>query len=350
MKLAIDCRFIGKSGIGTYIENMVDELLLHHPEHEYLLITDRLYPQYETYKNATCLITNIQPFTLREMFFFPAKSINKCDAYFSPYINIPLSIRIPVYSTIHDVIFLDLPELSSIIGRWARRMFYYYAIRKSKKVFTVSEFSKERIRYHFPSCKHIEIIKNSISRDIRQFDISSIQKQNYFIYVGNIKAHKGLPILLKAFANAQNKGLTSKLILVGTAEKFRTSDKEFTNLLSTIENVEFTGWVDNNKLCTLIAGAKALVLPSTYEGFGIPPMEAMFLGTEAIVSAIPVLREIYKDFPVTFFRVNDSDDLTSKLLECDGMSQNNIAKEMIKERFNCKKEVEYFLNCLIHSV
>ena len=116
MKLAIDCRFVGKSGIGTYIENILDELVAHHTEHEYLLIAYKPFDDYAHFSNIRFVITDIKPFSLKEMFFFPVDEINKCDAYFSPYINIPGRIRIPVYSTIHDVIFLDFPKLVSKVG------------------------------------------------------------------------------------------------------------------------------------------------------------------------------------------------------------------------------------------
>jgi glycosyltransferase involved in cell wall biosynthesis len=78
--------------------------------------------------------------------------------------------------------------------------------------------------------------------------------------------------------------------------------------------VEFTGFVSNDRLKILLAEAALLVQPSLYEGFGYPPLEAMTVGTEALISDIPVFREIYGDFPVTFFKAGDSGDLKEKLL------------------------------------
>lgn len=346
MKLAIDCRFWGKSGIGTFTENIVDELILHHPEHDYLLIVHQKNPQYASFPNVTYVLTDIHPFSLKEFFLFPVKEINQCDIFFSPYINIPGRIRIPVCSTIHDVIFLDISGLVSSWGLMIRRIFLRRAVLHSRIIFTVSDFSRKRILFHFPYVKRIEIIRNCISNNIRQFDASNVRKQDYFIFVGNIKAHKGLLTLLQAFVRAQQAEPKSNLLIVGSADRFRTSDREIASCLKHVKNVTFTGWVDNGRLCELIAAAKALVLPSKYEGFGIPPMEALYLGTNAIVSDIPVLKEVYSDLPVTFFKVDDADDLCHKLIQpCMGIDTKTV-KDMIDKNYDIKHEVNKLLLCL----
>lgn len=72
----------------------------------------------------------------------------------------------------------------------------------------------------------------------------------------------------------------------------------------------------------LIAEARILIQPSLYEGFGIPPLEALALGTNAIVSDIEIFKEIYSDLPVTFFKVNDEEDLKSKVQNMDKKREN----------------------------
>ena len=283
---------------------------------------------------------------MKELFIFPVDEINKCEAFFTPYINIPGRIKIPVYSTIHDVIFLDLPELVSKVGLIIRKFFIWRATKASKEVFTVSMFSKERILFHFPKTKEIKIIKNCISKDIREYDVRHIAKKDYFIFVGNIKAHKGLATLLKGYEMAQQRGLTSKLLIVGSSEKFRTSDRELSSLLNKMNNVEFTGWVDDYKLCELIASSKAIVLPSRYEGFGIPPMEALYLGTNAIISDIPVLKEVYNSYPVSFFNVDNPESLCSALLQPQESIDVEKIREKINNDFNSRIEVDKLINSI----
>jgi len=123
--------------------------------------------------------------------------------------------------------------------------------------------------------------------------------------------------LLDAFIEARKEGLTHKLVIVGSKDNFRSQDTEALKRLSgmDITAVEFTDFISDNKLKKLLSEASLLVQPSLYEGFGLPPLEAMVSGTAALVSDIPVFKEIYDGFPVTFFRAGDSGDLKTKLLE-----------------------------------
>ena len=314
MKIAIDCRFFGKSGIGTFIMSVVDHLLAEHPENQYLLISEKGAPL-KASPNIELFESEIKPFSLKELFAFPISKINQCDVFFTPYVNIPGGIKVPVYSTIHDCVFFDVDGLVSPIGRIARQLFYKRAVNLSINIFTVSDFSRKRIQFHFPSSKEIIVAGNGISKAIQEFQSENARtKQDYFIYVGNIKRHKGLHTLVKAFALAKKSGLTSKLMIVGNNQNFKTSDENLTSIIENTDGIEFTGWVSNERLIRLIADAKALVQPSLYEGFGIPPLEALYLGTNVILSDIPVFEEIYQDLPVTFFKVGDNEDLAEKLL------------------------------------
>ena len=316
MQIAIDCRLIGNSGIGTFIKNIVDYIVTN-KEIAFLLIgkkNDLSY--YKQYTNVEIQVCNIKPFSINEIFYFPTIRINQCDAFFTPYINIPLGIRVPIFSTIHDVIFFDLKELVSPLGRLARWFFYKNTCRKSKLIFTVSQFSQERIIHHFHPKTPIEIIYNGITKTIKEHQIKSTQKKNYILYVGNIKPHKGLKTLVEAYQLARKKGCSQKLVIVGEYQNFKTTDNDFLQILeSDKENIIFTGRLSDEQLIIKIKEAQVLILPSFYEGFGIPPLEALYLGTDAIISDIPTLKEIYKDLPVTFFKTGDTMDLAQKLLQ-----------------------------------
>ena len=318
MRIALDCRYIGKSGIGTYIENIVDELCNNHPEHDYLLIVEQGKELKYNNANVSVLYTSIQPFSLRELFTFPTREINQCDAYFTPYINIPSGIKIPTYSTIHDVIFLDLPNLTSGIGKIIRKWFIQRAINKSKSIFTVSEFSKKRIKFHYKTSKNIVVTFSAISTSLKKYskdNVSRSSKGSYLVYVGNIKAHKGLKVLLEAFTKTMSRGCGKMLYIVGDAEKMRSSDRQISHYIDDSNRIKFTGFIPNEEMYNLICGADALVLPTFYEGFGLTPLEALYLGTDVIISDIEVLKEVYGKLPVTFFKTGDADDLASKIVK-----------------------------------
>lgn len=181
MKIAIDARLIGNSGIGTYIENIVPVLVNRHKQHHYLLIGhESQIGLYRGISNVELLLTDISQFSLKECVAFPVEEINKCDAFYCPYINVPGGIRVPVYSTIHDVIFLDIKGLSSRLGTLLRWAFYKRAIYLSEALFTVSEFSATRIRNHFNTKKDIHVTFSAISKQIKEY----IPKRNeYMIFI-----------------------------------------------------------------------------------------------------------------------------------------------------------------------
>lgn len=348
MKIAIDVRMSGKSGIGAFLDNML--------------------PTLKAGAEVVEIKPPIKPFSLKEMLFFPQdelKKINGCDAYFTPYCNVPgrlfsRGIKVPIFSTIHDVIFLDLP-LAGKLGTLLRKLIYQRAINKSREIFTVSEFSKGRILANLKCKKPIRVVHNGVPLYNEEADGSpkiarGLQKDDTIIFVGNIKAHKGLKTLVPAFKKARallqgneaspnqkasqaknaaasnTFGISSdssqaqdaarplagkppRLLIVGSKENFRTSDTELDALLKDAEKdgILFTGFVPDQELKTLIERARLLVQPSLYEGFGIPPLQALYSGTRAVISDIPVFKEIYAKLPVTYFKAGDADDLAQKI-------------------------------------
>ncbi|MBQ9494569.1 MAG: glycosyltransferase family 4 protein [Treponema sp.] len=318
MKIAVDCRMFGASGIGTYIKALVPFFLA---KHECVLFgnTHKLAP-YES--NAEICECAVKPFSLKELLAFPRalrKKINSCDIYYTPYCNIPCGITIPIFSTIHDIVFLDVQGLASPGGVAARKFFYQRAINKSRALFTVSQFSASRIRKKL-NCKNLPIIVTygALSQHFSSKHSHNVQKNAQILYVGNIKKHKGLHILLAAFKKAQGRGLAAKLIIVGSTDNFRTSDMEIMQKITELpsNSVQFTGHISDQELRKLYMQSHVLVQPSLYEGFGLPPLEAMSLGTHALLSDIPVFKEIYGNFPVTFFESGNDDDLAIKMIAC----------------------------------
>lgn len=325
MKIAIDCRMCGKSGIGAFIDGILPHILS--TDNEFLLIgldNNSKIPiikdsQYNIAK-VTFLPCDISPFSLKETFFFPAKlckKINECSAFISPYCNIPSGIHIPVYCTIHDVVFLDV-KLAGRLGTFARKRFYCHAVRKSKAIFTVSEFSKNRIIKQLNCNKPVHVVHSSVPEYLQEALSPLPKKTDTIIFIGNIKHHKGLHTLIPAFElfrlQCKKEDLPiPKLLIIGEKNNFRTKDTALSKISET-EGLEFTGFISNEKLKVLLSEAKILVQPSLYEGFGLPPLEALSCGTRAIVSDIPVFREVYEGLPVIFFQTENTEDLSNKLL------------------------------------
>ncbi|MDR1230813.1 MAG: glycosyltransferase family 4 protein [Spirochaetaceae bacterium] len=336
---------LDSSGVGVYLAECLACFL--DTSHRFLLLGDRekLSALFAGRENAVVAHCAVRPFSLRELFFFPpelAKKINETDVYFSAYFNIPAGIKIPVYTTIHDIIFPDMPELTSKAGLAVRMWFFRRAFRKSKKVFTVSLFSKSRIEHHLGKKTPVVVVYNGVKRYFAlDGDSGNVQKTGDILFAGNIKKHKGLPVLLKAYFMARAEGLQNRLVIAGNEDHFRSKDN---GTLAVLQNadpdvIRFTGRLANKELKTLFAQSVLLVQPSFYEGFGIPPLEAMFCGTQALVSDIPVLREIYGDFPVVFFHTGDADDLKQKLMDLlyNKEPQSIQLSDTLKARYSYEK-------------
>jgi len=317
--IAADCRMLGKSGIGTYLEGVLPYFV---KDFKCLLIGNKEKLLKYKAENVEICECNVEVFSKNEFFFFPKeilKKINQAGVYYSPYCNIPRGIKIPVFSTIHDVVFLDVKNLSSRIGVFARRLIYQRAINLSKGIFTVSEFSKNRILCNLNCKKELFVTYNGVPQYIESSPESHTKKDGSILFVGNIKKHKGLSILLNAYKMflKEYKGTyIPKLRIVGNAENFRTKDNSLSPLLKDFSSteLEFTGKIDNSTLLEYYQKANLLIQPSLYEGFGIPPLEALYCGTNALISDIDVFKEIYKNLPVSFFKNANPESLKDEML------------------------------------
>lgn len=337
---------IGSGGIGSFIHEMIPYFL---EKNECLLIgTHEQCMDFVRMNNVEFCFCDVKPFSSEEIFSFPKDvldAIHKYDFYFSPYCNIPGGIELPIFSTIHDVVFLDVKDLTGFFGRLGRKFFYQRAINFSDAIFTVSEFSKSRILANLKCKKPVSVVYNGIPKYLETPLENPPSKKDQILFVGNIKKHKGLKTLLDACELAWSQGFTSKLVIVGNKDNFRTGDEETAARLESVssQKIEFTGKISNESLKILYAESKFLVQPSLYEGFGIPPLEAMSQGTPALISDIPVFKEIYDGFPAEFFRAGDAEDLSKKLLD---FKTEKIDISALKGKYSYKNSADKIISTI----
>ncbi|WP_025145036.1 glycosyltransferase family 4 protein [Pedobacter jeongneungensis] len=188
--------------------------------------------------------------------------------------------------TIHDLSFIENPKWFS---RW---YFLFYSIttpiiaKHSLKIITVSEFSKgEIVRLMKVDAGKVEVVYNAVTKS--KEPISSERESGlYVLGVSSLDPRKNFKRLIDAFKLDSLKNV--KLIIVGKAGNHFMQDFSAQNT----SNVQFEGYVGDVALNKLYHNASAFVYPSLYEGFGIPPLEAMSHGCPVIVSDIKVLREV----------------------------------------------------------
>ena len=318
MKIAIDCRLIGQSGIGTFIENVVHHMVKV-SDAEFVLIGNKdILSKYNKQDNCTIVECNYGSFTLNELLRFPTHEVNKCNVFYTPNFNIPMGIRIPVYATIHDIVFFDTENFASSLYKAALRWYIQRALRIAHGLFTVSNFSRERIQSYFHTSRKITVVPNGLSKEIIDYHQSHpvIQHRSGIVYLGNIKKHKGIHVLLKAYTQLIKEECdVPKLTIIGRSDS-RTKDDSILQVIdSHNDNILLVSNATNQQVYDILSKAACLVSPSLYEGFGIPTLEAMSLGTPVILSDIPAYKEIYGNFPVTFFEAGNAEDLYDKLKE-----------------------------------
>jgi glycosyltransferase involved in cell wall biosynthesis len=201
-------------------------------------------------------------------------------------------------SLIHDAAPASLPQAHSRAFRFIYSILIPLIARTSRRVLTVSEFSKREIARHYKVApSRIAVIKGGgdhIARVPAGAAVAQygVEQGKYFLAVGSSAPHKNLDLILKAFGIFQAAYPGYKLVVTGAR-----NDKVFasTNHAPNDPNVVFAGHVDDATLRALYESAAALLFPSLYEGLGLPPLEAMMLGTPVIVSAQEALVEVCQD-------------------------------------------------------
>lgn len=202
--------------------------------------------------------------------------------------------------TIHDLICLRHPT-QHIPQFLYFRFVLPQLLKKCRAVFTVSETSKIDInnQYNYP-LKDIYVIPNGV--DTKRFTASSApQREDFLLVVGARYPHKNLIEVLEQSSLWKDK---YKLLVTSCSGKYRKAINAKINHLGLADNVIFYDYVSNEQLVELYQNCKALIYVSKWEGFGIPPLEALSCGARVIASDIPVLRETL-DGAVEFITLGD---------------------------------------------
>lgn len=327
-KIVIDARYLGFSGIGRFLEGILDNLDF--SKNEYYLLGKK--EKIEKYSGVKYIYDNSSAYCPKAILKSQNKKIiNSCDIFYSPNFIIPYYVKIKSYVMLHDIIFLDMPEVNkNFIEKKLKKILIKRALKKTEVLFTASLFSKNRILHYFPKYKNkIEYYYTGVDNKFKNY-ISDGVKENNIVFVGNIKKNKGLKTLLEAFSKLED---DTKLTIIGDSSNFKNKDDEVEKYFN-LPNVCFSGFLSDDEMLKIIAHAKYLVQPSLYEGFGLPPLEAMYLNTQPIISDIEVFKEVYQNLPVKFFKAGDFNSLVEKLKETPDII--NIDKDELNKYFTHK--------------
>lgn len=344
MKLAIDGRGINLyrgTGIGTYTDNLVKELFNLDKENQYSLFWNG--NGYDEFKkdNSSIILSPRKHGGFYESVYVPTYLDRHCiDLYHIPQNGIGLTpdFKTPTVVTIHDLIPYTMPET---VGRGYLERFLKdmpTIINNSAGILTVSEFSKNDILkffpYYSPDRIHVTPLaanENFIPVDknfCKEFMLNTYNLDNdYLLYIGGFSSRKNVRELIISFSKIIN-SLKEKvtLVLVGPIKEEGKKLVQLVEDLNLNDYVLFTGYVDEVDLPTLYSGALSFVYPSLYEGFGLPPLEAMSCKTAVITSNLTSIPEVTSDCALLINPFN-TDELSAALYNIitDSYLRDNLA-------------------------
>ena len=307
MRVAIDARKLHDFGIGTYIRNLLRQLARIDRDTEYVLLCQEADLDVGTLLGAN-FRTVLEPspnYSLREQIHVPwVLHRERPDVYHAPHYVLPAGVRCRSVVTIHDCIHLMFPQYLPNRAAYAyARASMWAAARRSDRILTVSEASKRDILHFFnvPPEK-IVVVYNAIDEHFSvtppEEDVARVRERyqldhQFMLYVGNIKPHKNLVRLIEAFAELRRTGFDEvKLLIIGDQISKLPALRRAVHSHKLHKHVRFLGYVSDQTLGVLYRLAAAFVFPSLYEGFGLPPLEAMASGTPVVTSNVSSLPEV----------------------------------------------------------
>ncbi len=300
LSVAVDARPLSAplTGIGRYCDELLTRLVDLTPTWKwYFYSCSNINEKWQRIDNVTVRhVSKVPPSssTFLSQILYPIWSImDRIDVFWSPRHHLPLALpkSIKKVLTIHDLVWVYYPETMTLMGKMAEKLLMPPSIRNSDIICTVSKSTERSLNLEFGQLSDVHVVPPSskfcISSEIKK------PKQSYFLFVGTAEPRKNLERLLVAYGEyryAQKDSLRLKIVGL---KGWKLDD--LTNILNKhdlVESVEILNFVSDNELYELYQGAYALLLPSLYEGFGIPILEAMSLGVPAITSNSSSMPEV----------------------------------------------------------
>jgi glycosyltransferase involved in cell wall biosynthesis len=291
------------SGIGRTTLNLLR--ILTESKHNWFLYSDScLDPDLIAKENVTSRASTIKNrylgiITAQVLFPIWAKR-DQLDVFWSPRHHLPifLSTKIKSIVTIHDLVWKSFPETMTTFGRIQEAILMPRAIASSTNVIAVSEFTKTEILRENPEVEEkLKVVCGasffSSLEPYSERNSDALSPNKYFLYVGTFEPRKNLERLLCAFAAyLESTAAPLGLKIVGSHGWGKLALEQKLTELNLTTAIDLVGYVDDVELNEIYKYAYALLMPSLYEGFGLPVVEAMSHGVPAIVSKCGALEEL----------------------------------------------------------
>ncbi len=370
MNIAVNTRLLIENkldGIGWFSYESLKRITQNHPEHRFYFIFDRPFSEEFIFSD------NIEPLVVsppaRHPFLWyywfevalpKALKKTKADIFLSPDGYLSLKTDVKSLPVIHDINFAHNPKDLPLLTRAYYNSFFPKFAKKAMRIATVSEYSKNDISktYHIDKSL-IDVVyngANSIYTPLDKIERKQVKQiytggTDYFIFIGSIHPRKNVVQMLLAFDEfRKNYAKPYKLLIIGSYFFKNQELKSVHQKMRFREDVVFMGHQAPEKIHRLLAAARALILVSKFEGFGIPVLEAMYCNVPAIVSNVTSLPEVGGDAVLYAnpFSVSSISKAMLLMASDDILRKKLIEKAKLqRHKFSWDKTAEKLWNSLI---
>jgi len=307
VRIGIDARKLHDFGIGTYIRNLLRQLARLDTQTEFVLLArpDDVGDLSAIGQNFRAVPARAANYSVAEQLTIPlALKRERVTLFHAPHYVLPPLVRCRSVVTIHDCIHLMFPNyLPNRLALTYARTSINMAARRASRVLTVSESSKRDIlRFVDIPPDRIDVIYNAYDErfgvEPLEEDVVRVRERyqlhdEFVLYAGNVKPHKNLERLIDAFQLVRQRGLDHlKLVLIGDEISKYAALRRAVHKYQLHNSVRFLGYLPEGTLAIMYRLAGVFVFPSLYEGFGLPPLEAMASGTPVVTSNVSSLPEV----------------------------------------------------------
>jgi len=307
VRIAIDGRKLRDYGIGTYVRNLLRQLGRQDSANDYVVFCrgtdcdtiEDLGPRFRA------VIEPAGPYSVREQFALPMDLRREgVELFHAPHYVLPPLTTCRAVVTIHDCIHLRFPQyLPSRMAYAYARSVMWAAARRAQLIITVSEASKRDILHFFKvPPEKVVVVHNAIDERFLvpppDIELQRVRERyqlqhGFILYAGNIKPHKNLIRLIEAFSQIRQGPFQElKLLIIGDQISKLPGLRRAVHQLKLHKHVRFLGYIPDETLAVLYRSAEVFVFPSLYEGFGLPPLEAMASGTPVVTSNTSSMPEV----------------------------------------------------------
>lgn len=313
---------IRSSGIGTYLRGLLSGL-------QQILPADITFSLLGDPDSLPPGPWDVHPassgiYSIREQVEIPlALRAMKSALFHASHYNVPIVLASRSVVTVHDIIHLKFPELlRSPLERAYAKFYFHRIIPRTRRILTVSENSRRDLieLVHIPP-ERVTVAYPAVSNEFRPLTLRQARTvldplglpSDYLLYVGNIKESKNTAFLLEAYSRLKERRPDAPpLVLVG-----RNFISGFDQVIARAADVHWLAECEPGLLPALYAGAALFIFPSLYEGFGLPPLEAMACGTPVLCSNRASLPEVVGDAALMFDPTNLDELIHSMELALD---------------------------------